>query len=236
MESHKTLTLTPWASTRSLRWNQSLCGLFDTGPTDAAASSLERLPSVEFPSDLAAVNTLDEMFAALEKETMATGGDAPTNARLPSDTSDLLSLDGDFNFMQNTEYCEVFTDIDQLLMDAQPSTSTAEGVNPLKRTATILTNEHTPSDHDYTVKKICTEADVAEATPASKDEKYVVRRTKNNIASQRSRAKRKQKNNELSIQAANLEMRNAELRKKVEEMEKMAKELKDALVRTLAQK
>jgi hypothetical protein len=228
----RTPTWTPSASIRSLRLTQNICGLFDTGSTDAVAS-LERLPSVEFPSDLLSSDdaTLDEMFAALEKGSMATGDVAPSNTRLPSDTSDLLSLDGDFNFMQNSsEFCEVFTDIDQLLLDAQPSTSTAEGVNPLKRTAAVLLDDH----NDYTLKK--SRIETTEKEPVSTKEKYLERRRKNNVASQRSRAKRKQKNSELIDQAAELEERNAELRRKVEDMEILAKEMKSVLIQTLAHK
>lgn len=67
-----------------------------------------------------------------------------------------------------------------------------------------------------------------------KDQKYLERRRKNNIASRRSRETRKQKFASMDKQAEELEARNAELRVKVAELEKLTKLMKDTLIQQLA--
>ncbi len=61
-----------------------------------------------------------------------------------------------------------------------------------------------------------------------------LRRRKNNIASRRSRETRKQKFVGMEKQAEELEAKNAALRVKVAELERLTKIMKDALVQQLA--
>lgn len=109
------------------------------------------------------------------------------------------------------------------------------------------------NDHDYVTKKprLSPTPCVADTTKKSKstqsaskpavqkttpDQKYRERRIKNNIASRRSREIRKMKFSEMDEEANRLEVVNAELRVRIEEMEKVAKEMKALLVQKLAAK
>lgn len=110
-------------------------------------------------------------------------------------------------------------------------------------------------DHDYVTKKprLSPAPVVVESTktPSSKskqstsksmanklppDQKYRERRVKNNIASRRSREIRKMKFSEMDEEANRLVVVNSELRVKIEEMEKLAKDMKALLVQKLAAK
>ena len=68
-----------------------------------------------------------------------------------------------------------------------------------------------------------------------KDGRYFERRHKNNLASQVSRAKRKNKRSGMFDKVTELEEQNAELRTRVEEMTAEAERLKELLVNRLAQ-
>lgn len=249
------------ASQSSIRSIQKQSGLFDTGTTDAGC-----LASVESPTCSFTDEAIEDMFATLEKgEIPSVAPSNMAESHKPSTSSEageLLGLDADFNL---DDFGEVFTDLKQIIMmdvgsdepSSNPTTvdlselscvETASDKKPLKRTAAqaFASIEHIPtvaySDHDnYTVKVKClkTEEETVMATTSevlSSDQKYRERRRKNNIASQRSRATRKQKNTELQDKALQLANDNEILRHKVEKMEKLAKEMKDLLVHTLAQK
>jgi hypothetical protein len=60
------------------------------------------------------------------------------------------------------------------------------------------------------------------------------RRKKNNVASKRSREIRKNKYVEMDEQAVELEKANEELRKKIEQLERLTLAMKDALVAKLS--
>lgn len=121
--------------------------------------------------------------------------------------------------------------------------SVVEGVEPAKRTAeeafgVDLAAPTNPDHNDYILKAKkprVAESKANDSTkPPSKAEKYLERRKKNNIASKRSRETRKQKFTEMELQAQRLEQHNEELRKKVESLEAMAKEMKETLIHKLA--
>jgi leukemia factor-related protein len=69
---------------------------------------------------------------------------------------------------------------------------------------------------------------------ATKRTKYIERRMKNNVASKRSREIRKNKYVEMDEQAVELEKANEELRKKIEQLERLTLAMKDALVAKLS--
>jgi len=256
-------------------------GLFDTGATDVTRASASRLTSVDSVDFNFADDTAADMIATLKKGALATDEDtaaAMATTRLfsaVSDSSDILSLEGDFDFSGNADFCEVFTDLSQMLqengqedmalaMEPEPLPQVMEQqpavvVQAVKRTATealldVGLTPHVPNpDHsDYTTKNkrrktshasslADAAADVAMTTDdtqpcagTSKDQKYLERRRKNNIASKRSRETRKQKHSSLQDQANLLEKQNEALRLKVDQLEKLAKEMKDTLIQKLA--
>ncbi|RUS84685.1 hypothetical protein EGW08_007555 [Elysia chlorotica] len=114
-------------------------------------------------------------------------------------------------------------------------------------TAAIYTSPCSPElDHDYTSKsKITAEMSAAEVIcqegivkGKGKEvvDKQSIRRQKNNIASKRSREQRKQKFSDLDREAEELVERNAALRLKIVELERVAREMKAALVAKMAGK
>lgn len=119
--------------------------------------------------------------------------------------------------------------------------------------ATAITDEVDISDlkdHDYSAKKprlspepvVAVETKPSKLTSTSKstklspDQKYRERRNKNNVASRRSREIRKMKFVEMEEEANRLIVVNAELKEKIAEMEKVAKDMKALLVQKLAAK
>ena len=86
----------------------------------------------------------------------------------------------------------------------------------------------TPSCSDVADDK----TDVTNANPVVS--KYIERRNKNNIASRRSRQTRKQKFQDMEVQAEQLEKANEKLQQQVAELEKLTKIMKDILVQKLA--
>ena len=103
-------------------------------------------------------------------------------------------------------------------------------VRPLKRARTATVTSE--SDAESVVSSTSTAFGVVPTM--SKDQKYLERRRKNNIASRRSRETRKQKFASMDKQAEELETKNAELRVKVAELEKLTKLMKDTLIQQLA--
>ncbi|XP_064612220.1 uncharacterized protein LOC135476201 [Liolophura sinensis] len=104
------------------------------------------------------------------------------------------------------------------------------------------------SDHDYVLKKprvaewtsgtegsVLQDKDAAQPSTSSVD-RYKERRRKNNIASRRSREIRKQKFADMETEADNLESENRRLEVKIVEMERLAKEMKAILVKSLVNK
>lgn len=237
------------ASCRALRTPQNPSGLFDTG--FAGACSDDWLASAE-----EAFLTLDsDIFASLKTDA---ADDVTMATRVPllslsSEEGDLLPLET--SVTENTDFCEVFTDLSSLLEESEqseppqaestqvlPSTSDLN-VTTSSRKRKALESDSAPvvnNDHaDYTIKskrmKISSVSEDEISSP-SKDEKYRERRHKNNIASRRSREARKMKHYEMEAKAEELEKTNAELRSKVSQLEKLTKEMKDILVAKLAGK
>ena len=113
-------------------------------------------------------------------------------------------------------------------------------------TTAIFTSPCSPErDHDYTTKSKVTEVSEAEVIiqepvvkGANKElvDTKSIRRQKNNIASKRSREQRKQKFSDLDREAEELVEKNAQLRLKISELEKVAKEMKAVLVAKMAGK
>lgn len=111
------------------------------------------------------------------------------------------------------------------------------------------------SDHDYVTKKPKLTAVTVEDSAAAEiistatvmeaprrhdrqqpDGKYRERRDKNNQASRRSRQIRKQKYQEMDKEAEVLEVKNEELRKKIVELEALAKTMKAMLIKKMTEK
>lgn len=67
-----------------------------------------------------------------------------------------------------------------------------------------------------------------------KNSKYFERRKKNNVASKRSRETRKHHFIEMEAQADHLEEENERLRKRIEKLEQLTKQMKDVLVKRLS--
>ena len=109
------------------------------------------------------------------------------------------------------------------------------------------------SDHDYVVKKarlvsssyeVETSYEIESPIPVSSTigstatppTKYRERRDKNNAASRRSRQIRKSKYVKMEVEAEELEEKNNKMRKKIVELEKMAKFMKDELIKQMTKK
>lgn len=106
------------------------------------------------------------------------------------------------------------------------------------------------SDHDYVTKKRKLTESVTAATsshhvtstsqlkaaPFKSTDKYRERRDKNNEASRRSRQIRKLKFVEMDKEADELEKKNEALRKKIVELEALAKTMKAALIKKMTEK
>lgn len=107
--------------------------------------------------------------------------------------------------------------------------------------------EQSVPDHDYVTKKMRSAPAVAtvEASPSTSSSvvvaekpknKYRERRDKNNVASRRSREIRKEKFTSMNKEADHLEVRNEELRKKIVELEDLAKIMKAELIKKMTTK
>ena len=100
----------------------------------------------------------------------------------------------------------------------------------LSPTPIVVESTKTPSSKS---KQSTSKSNAQKSTP---DQKYRERRVKNNIASRRSREIRKMKFSEMDEEANRLVVVNSELRVRIEEMEKVAKDMKALLVQKLAAK
>ncbi|GFO30094.1 transcription factor protein [Plakobranchus ocellatus] len=113
-------------------------------------------------------------------------------------------------------------ELDHAYTSKLPETTLDHNVKP--STAAIITG----------VQSIGTEATCGTSTELV--DKQSIRRHKNNIASKRSREQRKQKFSDLDREAEELVTANEALRQKIVELEKMAKEMKAALVAKMSGK
>lgn len=120
-----------------------------------------------------------------------------------------------------------------------------------KRNLETINKEHieetTSVDHDYISKKArmahatkspdaapANTRDIAPNSKVNPNEKYRYRRTKNNIASKRSRETRKMKYVEMEDEATRLVKENESLRERMGVLEQLAKEMKATLVEKLS--
>lgn len=94
-----------------------------------------------------------------------------------------------------------------------------------------------PENLDITRKRLASTIESDDDLPVkkSKEEKRVTHRIKNNAASRVSRAKRKERNNNVFTRVIELEEENAKLRVQVEKMEAETAKLKKLLVQKLSQ-
>lgn len=113
-----------------------------------------------------------------------------------------------------------------------------------------LGGECSIADHDYVTKKprlaeqvtTCKASQISSTTPSKVTstqksvDRYRERRDKNNEASRRSRQIRKQKFAEMDIEASQLEVKNEALRKKIVELEALAKTMKAVLIKKMTEK
>jgi len=179
------------------------------------------------------------------------GGTSQNGA--PADDCDFLEaftdlssylMDGGDNDVEMTSLDDVFDDSAL----AGPVGGSSDVVTPVKRSASEAFDElpqPNPDHNDYTSKKrprLSTVAstdndDDAASTSSmlSSHGKYRERRRKNNIASRRSRETRKQKFKDMEAQADELEVKNQELRLKIERMERLTESMKSVLIQKLAQ-
>ena len=81
-----------------------------------------------------------------------------------------------------------------------------------------------------------TDSEVGSTAELSRQERYVHRRQKNNVASKRSRETRKQKFVSMEQQAVELEADNERLELKITELEQLAKEMKEILIQRMVAK
>ena len=99
--------------------------------------------------------------------------------------------------------------------------------------ASTPTDSEPTTSHKQSLHK--TSGGVKKPKPIMKDQKYFVRRQKNNIASQSSRAKRRAKVSSMFGRVGELEAMNAELRAQVEQLTAETERLKKLLIDRLAQ-
>ncbi|XP_022090824.1 uncharacterized protein LOC110979382 [Acanthaster planci] len=166
-------------------------------------------------------NTFTDLTGFLEQFAEETG---------PSDLSDVATSIAGSN--------------DPLMTDAEPPATTLTipptTVGPetaIKEEECILRRPAPSSDEEEgapPTKKARTSR--AKASALSAAEKYRQRRDKNNIASQRSRATRRQRESEMAIKAQELESENERLRVRIDELTVIAEEARKCLVVALSQK
>ena len=151
----------------------------------------------------------------------------------------------------------ILSDADVTADDSTVTRESAVVLTDANDSHTNLALARVHNDHDYTMKaakRPCllplpdtvakpkipiqekTVTQSAPCTSKSKDEKYIERRTKNNIASKRSRKTRKEKFVSMEERADNLVIENKELAQKIVKMEALAKAMKEALVKKMASK
>jgi len=122
-----------------------------------------------------------------------------------------------------------------------PSLTTADTALPALHVTTTLVDIKTIDDADHTYhhasKRKCPRPDEPdpESIAAARHAQYLERRRKNNAASRRSRATRKRELMNMEEEVQCLEQKNAKLRQRVAEMEKMAEFMKSAVMDAIRQ-
>ena len=170
---------------------------------------------------------------------------APVQSAAASATQSRATLKRKFHAMETTSS----------KMAAEPYANEMQIDNDMQMSLVLASVE---SDHDYTLKSpkrprrhdVTTskqDSDVFQSPSSTsalsensrtltKEDKYVERRIKNNIASRRSRQTRKDKFASMEDKAITLAEENEALTKKIELMESLAKAMKDALIKKMAGK
>jgi len=231
-----------------LRLIPKTCGLFDTGFTGVNQTELTSVKGADLttidPSDI--LTNKDENFCI---------GDVIQS------NIDNFSIDDGFaeEFLDLSEFLFPGKDMD---VDAVfPLDIGDEGRSvAVKRKAGMIDSSGSipapnPDHNDYTSKRPRLESDSCDegtrsrlmsygdsdvsdcnvtSSSSGRGQKYRERRDKNNVASKRSRATRKQKYVNMEETASKLERENEELRQRALEMEKLTKEMKAILVKRLA--
>lgn len=124
------------------------------------------------------------------------------------------------------------------ILDLQSPETSISTLSPLSTSPSTPSDNVVPSCSPIERKRKSSLTDIdSNGEPELKkspQDKYIERRKKNNVASQISRAKRRQKSHDLFAREKELEKQNAELKIKVEEMTKEAEKLKRLLIEQLA--
>lgn len=124
------------------------------------------------------------------------------------------------------------------ILDLESPESSISTLSPLSTSPSTPSDNVVPSCSPLPLerkrKSSSTDVDNVSSVKKSTNDKYIERRKKNNVASQVSRAKRRQKSSELFAKEKELEKQNAELKIKVEEMTKEAEKLRKLLIMQLA--
>lgn len=155
----------------------------------------------------ATVNQTDEVTTKSKRATKRAHQDPPDSTSSGSLKKLVLSMGVNHDHDDYTKKVEVVTAISDSETSSVTSTTTMASCS-----TTVTEGQTTPSN------------------------KYKIRREKNNVASRRSRQTRKQKFVDMEDRSEILEKENAELRKKIDMMEALAKSLKQHLVSKMVAK
>lgn len=148
---------------------------------------------------------------------------------------DSSSLSHPFLTSPRNQHTEITFEIsdDVLGMESPSSTLTPSSLSYPCSPLDSFTVPSTPT-FERKRKASTTSEEVMPSPKTPCETKYIERRTKNNIASQVSRAKRRKRTKNMFTREKELEVENARLRLQVEEMEKEAAKLKKLLITKLA--
>ena len=149
---------------------------------------------------------------------------------------DSSSLSHPFLTSPRNQHTEITFDISDDVLGLESPSSTLTPPSSLSHPCSPLDSFTVPSTPTFERKRKASTTS-EEVTPSPKtlcEFKYIERRTKNNVASQVSRAKRRKRTKNLFTREKELEVENAQLRLQVEEMEKEAAKLKKLLITRLA--
>jgi len=165
-------------------------------------------------------NTFTDLTAFLEQLTEETG---------PSDLTDLATSIAGSNDPLTTDAESSAMALTTLPTPVGPETARTEKGARRRPAPTTDDDEEAPP-----TKKARASRSKASAVPS--EVKYRQRRDKNNLASQRSRATRRQREVDMADQAVKLEAENARLKVRIDELTVIAEEARKCLVIALSQK
>jgi len=159
-----------------------------------------------------------------------------------TDLDDLMSMDANQFMQQLTPSVEACKERSCELLSVPAALTPTVSQLDAAAAAALSNPDHSYSTvkHDPLKRKLheitsCGEEDETDLSHhRGKHSRYLERRKKNNIASKRSRETRKNKFVEMDVETHNLEKANEELRKRIEQLESLTKQMKEALVARLA--